>query len=326
MNIHISKIFVLCMIIGVFGIGAAMAAPTLTWQTAPPASVTQGNDVTFDVSFSESTDYYIRIENSTNGLVWRSPASGTGHAANPTTKTWTTTTATPTGDYTIIININGSDNSDTRTVTVGTGVPSGPSVTIDPASTTELSPGDTFSININVDPDGNGVSSGQIDLSFDTSVLEVTNRVKGDMLGTDAFDIGSDYNNTAGTVTAVLARMGTTTPPTAAGTWATVTFQVKAGVADGTTTIAITSVGMVDDSFAAITGITTTGGTATIVALTGDISGDATVDYIDLGMLGASYGISVGDTGYNASADLSGDGIVNYIDLGMLGAHYGESA
>ena len=165
MNIHISKIFVLCMIIGVFGIGTAMAAP---------------------------------------------------------------------------------------------------SVTIDPASTTELSPGDTFSININVDPDGNGVSSGQIDLSFDTSVLEVTNRVKGDMLGTDAFDIGSDYNNTAGTVTAVLARMGTTTPPTAAGTWATVTFQVKAGVADVATTIAITSVGMVDGDFAAITGIITTGGTATV--------------------------------------------------------------
>lgn len=61
------------------------------------------------------------------------------------------------------------------------------------------------------------------------------------------------------------------------------------------------------------------------VTLIGDVSGDDTVNYIDLGMLGASYGLSLGGTGYNAAADLSGDGIVNYIDLGMLGAHYGES-
>ena len=95
------------------------AAPTLTWTTEPPASVTQGNNVTFDVSFSEAADYYIRIENSTGSVVWRSPTSGTGHAANPTAKTWTTTADTPTGDYTIIVNINGADNSDTKTITVG---------------------------------------------------------------------------------------------------------------------------------------------------------------------------------------------------------------
>ncbi|MEA1908206.1 MAG: cohesin domain-containing protein [Euryarchaeota archaeon] len=137
-----------------------------------------------------------------------------------------------------------------------------PAVTISPASTTGLTPGDSFSINIDVDPDGNGVASGEICLLFDTSVLEVTNRVKGDMLGTNALDVGSAYDNTAGTVIAVLARQGTTTSPTAAGAWATVTFNVKTGAVDGATTIAITSAGMVDGSFADITGITTTDGTA----------------------------------------------------------------
>ncbi|MEA1908201.1 MAG: hypothetical protein U9N43_04130, partial [Euryarchaeota archaeon] len=68
---------------------------------------------------------------------------------------------------------------------------------------------------------------------------------------------------------------------------------------------------------------TVTAGTAT--ELIGDINGDNIVNYIDLGMLGASYGLSLGDAGYNAAADLNGDNIVNYIDLGMLGAHYGES-
>jgi len=94
------------------------AGPTLTWQTEPPTPVTQGDDVTFDVSFSETADYYFRIENSTGGVVWRYPTSGNGSAMNPLAKTWTTTTDTPTGDYTIIININGVDNAATRTVTV----------------------------------------------------------------------------------------------------------------------------------------------------------------------------------------------------------------
>ena len=146
---------------------------------------------------------------------------------------------------------------------VGTAM-AAPSVTIDPASTTELSPGDTFSINIHVDPDGNGVSCGQIDLSFDTSVLNVTDLTSGDILGADALTEGTSYDNTAGTVTAVLARKGTTTPPTAAGTWATVTFQVKAGAVDGTTTIAITSAELADENFDDLTGITTTNGTATV--------------------------------------------------------------
>jgi hypothetical protein len=92
--------------------------PTLTWQVEPPASVTQGDDVTFRVGFSESADYYFRIENNTDDVVWRYPTSGTNAAKNPTNKTWKTTTDTPLGDYTIIININGVDNADNRTVTV----------------------------------------------------------------------------------------------------------------------------------------------------------------------------------------------------------------
>ena len=92
--------------------------PTLTWQVEPPASVTQGDNVTFRVGFSESADYYFRIVNSTGDVVWRYPTSGTNTAENPTNKTWETTTDTPPGDYTIIININGVDNADNRTVTV----------------------------------------------------------------------------------------------------------------------------------------------------------------------------------------------------------------
>ena len=38
-----------------------------------PTSVTQGNGVTFEVGFSESTEYYLRVENSTDEVVRRYP-------------------------------------------------------------------------------------------------------------------------------------------------------------------------------------------------------------------------------------------------------------
>ena len=87
--------------------------------------------------------------------------------------------------------------------------------------------------------------------------------------------------------------------------------------ANGTTTITATAQGVTSNE------VVVTVGAA--VGLIGDINGDCTVDYIDLAMLGASYGLSVGETGYNAAADLNDDDTVDYIDLAMLGAHYGES-
>ena len=54
-----------------------------------------------------------------------------------------------------------------------------------------------------------------------------------------------------------------------------------------------------------------------------DINEDGTVNYIDLGILGAYYGETT-EPPY-PRYDINEDGIVNYIDLGILGAHYGET-
>jgi len=211
-------------------------------------------------------------------------------------------------------------------LTEGT-APAAPSVTIDPASTTGLSPGSTFPVKVSVNPNGKGISSGEIRLSFNTSVLEVTSLNKGDLLGSNAIDPGSIYNNSEGTIKTIYARVGATVPPTPSGTWSTVVFKVKSGASPGTTNISITSVSLADENFAELTGIIIANGTATVSGgLTGDINGDNIVNYKDLGLLGASYGLSLGDTGYNAKADLNNDGIVNYKDLGILGAHYGEQS
>ena len=118
---------------------------------------------------------------------------------------------------------------------------------------------------------------------------------------------------------------------------ATVQFYVKGGY-DATSPLTLSTVDAYDLDDPIVNGTTgkTTGYaeisvmkasgvfTATGV-ITGDINVDKKVDYKDLGMLGASYGLSLGDPGYNVAADLNGDDIVNYKDLGILGAYYGES-
>ena len=118
---------------------------------------------------------------------------------------------------------------------------------------------------------------------------------------------------------------------------ATVQFYVKGGY-DVTSPLTLSTVDAYDLDDPIVNGttgkttgyaeisVTKTSGVFTATgAITGDINVDRKVDYKDLGMLGASYGLSLGDPGYNAAADLNGDNIVNYKDLGMLGAHYGES-
>ena len=59
--------------------------------------------------------------------------------------------------------------------------------------------------------------------------------------------------------------------------------------------------------------------------ITGDVNADQRVSLLDLVMLGSTYGLSLGDSGYIAAADLSGNDEVSLLDLVMLGAHYGET-
>jgi|GEM_PF-1089682 len=60
-----------------------------------------------------------------------------------------------------------------------------------------------------------------------------------------------------------------------------------------------------------------------IKKLPGDINSDGRVDYIDLGILGRTYGSRVGRPEYYLEADLNEDGIVDYKDLGILALNYG---
>jgi len=57
----------------------------------------------------------------------------------------------------------------------------------------------------------------------------------------------------------------------------------------------------------------------------GDVNGDCTVNIVDLVIVAASFGKSVGSPGYNPVADVNGDGRVDIADLSIVGSGFGQT-
>jgi len=138
-----------------------------------------------------------------------------------------------------------------------------PVVSVSPASQT-VDPGDTFSIDITVVPDGEGIAGGQLDFAFDASVMQVDSVTAGDLLGASPIAVGPFIDNVSGTVSYALGRQGTTTPPTPNGTFATITMTMNGDAPLGTYDLNITNMGLTNETFAEIAGIVMNDGTVTI--------------------------------------------------------------
>jgi len=264
---------------------------TLTWQTEPPTSVMQGSSVTFDVSFSAQASYYSCIEDSTGGVVWRYPTSGTGTTADPHPRTWTTTSATP-GDYTIVININGDDNANTRTVTVTAAVPQN----IVAIGDVTLEHGATTDVPIQL-VNSTGVGGATVTLTFNPSIVNTTNMVAGDFdsvftpdysdVGTGTLritctELGTDLTGDLTIATVTFDAVGTS-GSCALGLSADLTDKSEAAVTsavnNGTFTISVAE----DTTAPTITSVTLSptnavpGGSVTVTVVATDASGIASV-------------------------------------------------
>jgi len=187
------------------------------------------------------------------------------------------------------------------------------------------SPGNYFNIILKVEPGGRGVSSGEIHLSFDSTVMEIVDVEVGDLLGSNPLMGMKQIDNAAGTFGYALARSGSTPTTTPTGSFATVKLMAKSDAAPGRYTLTVTEASLADESFKDITGIRLQSGTVIVKAIPSDINGDSKVDYKDLAMLGASYGKSQGEFGFDSSTDLNNDGVVDYKDLAILGSIYGKA-
>ncbi|WP_407282420.1 cohesin domain-containing protein [Methanolobus sp. WCC1] len=109
-----------------------------------------------------------------------------------------------------------------------------PSLSVDPALTDDLSPSDTFAVEVVVDSAGSPVEALEFDLDYDTSVLTMTGATYSGLMGTDGSDVllVGDLATDDGSLSFVAAATSST-PSALAGTVLTVNFEVKAGAADG---------------------------------------------------------------------------------------------
>ena len=136
-----------------------------------------------------------------------------------------------------------------------------PSVVIDPASSSVAGAGESFSVDVLVDPAGETLAGGTVELSFNSDVLSITSHSKGTIFSCESSDMGSDWT-TAGYAKINLAALGCTA--TTAGTWANITFKVADDASDGVYDIGITSAVLKDQTTAVLAGTTTTNGTVTV--------------------------------------------------------------
>ena len=142
-----------------------------------------------------------------------------------------------------------------------TSIAAGASVTVD---NRDVSVGDTFTIDVTVDPEGNSVYSAQYDLTFDPEILQVTDQEKGDFLtqdGKNSIEAKNDFNNTIGKLEYGETRMGVTSGVIGAGVLATITFEA---VSAGSTDLVLSDVVVGDPNAQPIEGVVLNPGTVNV--------------------------------------------------------------
>ena len=109
----------------------------------------------------------------------------------------------------------------------------GPSVSV---GSRDVSPGETFTVDVTVDPQDNLVYGVQYYLCFDSDVLQVVSQTKGDFLsqdGTDTIEVVNRVNKDSNRLEYAESRLGTECGVTNAGVLARITFEaVSAGSTD----------------------------------------------------------------------------------------------
>ena len=128
----------------------------------------------------------------------------------------------------------------------------------------EVTRGQQFQIEVLVDPDANGVSGGEIHLTYDPALVQVIDVTPGTLLGDNPLQGAKDINNGAGLLTYAIARVGETSVPSGAGTLAVITLRVPTTAAVGSTLLELTWVALTDESFVFIRNVNTTRGQITV--------------------------------------------------------------
>jgi len=207
-----------------------------------------------------------------------------------------------------------------------------PRIYVDPPSTTGLNPGDTFTIDINVE-DVTNLYGFDFNLTYNTNILDATQIEIGTWLSGGAeckffsqiIDetcaiIKSVRHDAAGYAWVVVTLLDPAAPVSGSGTLATITFQVTG---TGVSALDLAETDLVDSDTNEISHDVDDGSFSNIICV-GDLDGDLDVDKYDFGMFAYAYGARLQDPHYNPDADFNSDYEIDKYDFGTFAFKYGK--
>jgi hypothetical protein len=124
-------------------------------------------------------------------------------------------------------------------------------------------PDTSVTLNIEVSPQNHGISSGELVLSFNAGLAEISEVSPGSLFGINALVGKKEIDTQKGTLTYSLARIGPTTTNQNKGVFAVLRLKVKPE-ASSQIIMKIIRIGLADENFNDINGLTSNGGTITI--------------------------------------------------------------
>ena len=167
-------------------------------------------------------------------------------------------------------------------------------VSIDPSSQT-VSSGESFTVNVSCAP-GQPIKSFEFRLSFNASLLQVNSVTEGDIFdGYDTFFNAGTINNTTGTVVDIYGLIMGSGNVTGSGTFVTISCTAKD--VSGTSTLALSSVGVTNET--AYVSITVNNGTVQVDATAPEFNDNSPAT----GTTGDSYTFNVSVTDNVDTAD-----------------------
>lgn len=198
-----------------------------------------------------------------------------------------------------------------------------PSIGISP-STKTVSQGETFTVDVIVDPNGTEIRGAQCDLSFDPDFVTVNSVEFGDLFATATQTFGSNgtIDNVNGVVDGIYNSVIVGPNVTTAGTLVTISLTASS-TATGDTTIGLQNTIISDPQGMPIPDVIVTNGTVSIQTLPWDLNNNGQVDVGDLVIVGNHFG-ETGTPGW-IQCDFNNNGQIDVGDLVIVGNHFGET-
>lgn len=293
--------------------------PTPTPDTIPPASIANLHNTTYEQTYinyswndpkdSDFSHVMIYI----NGIFKTNVSKGVQY--------YTATGLTPDTEYTIsthTADTSGNINLTwvNHTARTAPAFSSRVEVAVTPSNITVFR-GQTFNLNITVDPKGRAISGAQLDIIFNSSLIMINSIEEGNLFkqnGASTYFSNGSVNNLEGIVENVIGSILGSTNVTSKGVFITINFSA---IAPGSSEIILGKV-KISDPKGNLTSLNVINGDVKIYQ-SYDINNDGIIDISDAVIVGQHYGETTAPP--YPIYDVNTDGIVNTTDVDLVVQH-----